>query len=110
MTLYATIELPDDSTLPNHCPDLDSLLKKLSQSLMTTTLNNLLVTEDPKICVAHFNPAPICGACAAPLTPQGRCSSVNCAFGKLPQRKPTAKTLAGRLGVKLGSQIKASHA
>ncbi len=115
MTLYATIEIPEDTTLPPHCADLQSLMKKLAQALMTCAQHNTLVSEAPRVCVTEFDPTPICGACAAPLLTSGKCSSPNCKFGRIAQRKPAkalgrtipARLLAQRLGVKLGSQLKA---
>ena len=97
MTLYATIDMPEDTTLPPHCPDLQTLTKKLAAVLLHCIVGNTLLPEMPRILVTHFDPAPICGACAAPLLHTGKCSSINCKFGGVNQRKPNVKGAPGRM-------------
>lgn len=113
-TLYARIEIPEDSFFSAHCPDMQHLQRQISAAILTATVTNTISPELPKVCVTHFNPAPICGHCCAPLLESGRCSSTNCMFGRIRQRKPSASeqsATARRIakttpGVKLGSTLK----
>lgn len=112
MTLYVTIDLPEDTTHTDHCPDLRELAKLVEVKLLELLCRNLKFYELPKVTVSAFDPAPICGACAAPLLHTGKCSSVNCKFGRVNQRKPAraqGRMIPERLlktpGLKVASQL-----
>ena len=113
VTLYARIELPEDTRHTAHCPDLQNLTRQISAAILSATISNTISPELPKVCVTSFNPAPICGHCCAPLLDSGRCSSPNCMFGRIRQRKPTQSEQAAAArrivnttpGVKLGSTL-----
>ena len=106
--------LCEDTRHSAHCPDLQNLTRQISAAILTATITNTISPELPKVCVTHFNPAPICGHCCAPLLDSGRCSSTNCMFGRIRQRKPSAGERAATAqriatttpGVKLGSTLK----
>lgn len=109
MTLHATIELPEGSCYTTHCPDLQSLTKRLSSSLLHAVVTSTHAPELPRVTVTHFDTSPICGHCAAPLKPSGACSNPACGLGRLRQRKPTAKELARKTGTRLASTLKRIH-
>lgn len=106
MTLHATIEMPEGSQFTTHCPDLQSLTKRLSSAILHGVVTSTHSPEIPRVTVTHFDTSPICGHCAAPLKPSGACSNPNCGLGKLKQRKPSAKALARATGTKLASTLK----
>lgn len=107
MKLFATIELSDSVELPAHCPDSATLLKKIEFAIFRAIYGNTRSSEHPRVEVTTQEPAMICGSCCAPLLPPGACSSRNCSFGRISQRKPTARRLAATVpGVRLGSTLK----
>lgn len=109
MTLYATIELPEGTRHTQHCPDTQTLTKRLASALLHAAVTSTLSPEIPRVTVTQYDPQPICGHCAAPLKPSGACSNSGCKFGKLTQRKPTAKELARKTGTRLASTLKRVH-
>ena len=107
MNISASIELPDEVELSGHCLDIRELGKKIEFAIFRTIYTNTRASEQPTVRVTFGETAMICGSCAAPLLPSGACSSRNCDFGRISQRKPSAKSLTARVpGVRLASTLK----
>lgn len=106
MTLYATIELPEETTLPAHCPDMQTLTRRLAAAIQHAALVSTISPMTARVTVTHHEPPLICGSCAAPLLPSGRCSSRNCAFGRVQQDKGAKHLLATVPGLKPASKLK----
>lgn len=107
MKIYAIIELPADTQLTTHCPDMAALKTRIEAGISEAVMVSTFASDLPRVGILFGRPAELCTRCAAPLLPSGACSSKNCPVGRQPFRKPSAAKLAATIpGVTVASKLK----
>lgn len=105
MKLYAIIDLPAETRLAQHCPDLATLRARVAANITEAIFSNTFAPELPTVRL-HVERQPICSRCAAPLLPSGACSSRNCPVGRQPMKLRAAQIAAMVEGVTTGNKLR----